>query len=34
MATVEGNNPTLDRTWRYALLILGAATFVGPFSSW
>jgi multiple sugar transport system permease protein len=30
MATVEGNNPAIDRTWRYALLILGAAIFVGP----
>jgi multiple sugar transport system permease protein len=30
MATVEGNNRTLDRTWRYALLILGAVIFIGP----
>lgn len=30
MATVEGNNRGLDRAWRYALLILGAAIFIGP----
>jgi multiple sugar transport system permease protein len=30
MATVEGNNRTVDRTWRYALLILGAVIFIGP----
>jgi multiple sugar transport system permease protein len=30
MATVEGKNRTFDRTWRYALLILGAAIFIGP----
>jgi multiple sugar transport system permease protein len=30
MATVEGKNPALDRTWRYALLILGAVIFIGP----
>ena len=30
MATVEGKNPGLDRAWRYALLVLGAAIFIGP----
>jgi multiple sugar transport system permease protein len=30
MATVEGKNAGWDKTWRYALLILGAAVFVGP----
>ena len=30
MATVEGNNRGFDRTWRYALLFLGAVIFVGP----
>ena len=30
MATVEGNNRALDRTWRYALLVLGAVIFIGP----
>jgi multiple sugar transport system permease protein len=30
MATVEGKNPRLDRAWRYGLLILGAAIFIGP----
>ncbi len=30
MATVEGENRGWDRTWRYALLILGAAIFIGP----
>lgn len=30
MATVEGNNRTFDRAWRYALLLLGAVIFVGP----
>lgn len=30
MATVEGNNRTFDRLWRYALLVLGAVIFVGP----
>lgn len=30
MATVEGKNTSLDRTWRYALLIIGAVIFVFP----
>lgn len=30
MATVEGKNAGLDKTWRYALLIIGAAIFIGP----
>ena len=30
MATVEGNNRGFDRTWRYALLVLGAVIFIGP----
>ena len=30
MATVEGENRTFDRTWRYALLILGAVIFIFP----
>lgn len=30
MATVDGNNRTFDRLWRYALLVLGAVIFVGP----
>jgi multiple sugar transport system permease protein len=30
MATVEGENRTFDRTWRYALLVLGAIIFIGP----
>ena len=30
MATVEGSNRGFDRTWRYALLILGAVIFIGP----
>jgi multiple sugar transport system permease protein len=30
MATVEGKNLGLDRTWRYALLILGAVIFIFP----
>lgn len=30
MATVEGQNRGLDRAWRYALLVLGAAIFIGP----
>ena len=30
MATVEGNNRAFDRTWRYALLVLGAVIFIGP----
>lgn len=30
MATVEGKNGGWDKTWRYALLIIGAAIFVGP----
>ena len=30
MATVEGTNRGLDRTWRYALLLLGAVIFIGP----
>jgi multiple sugar transport system permease protein len=30
MATVEGENRTFDRIWRYALLVLGAVIFIGP----
>ena len=30
MATVDGNNRTFDRLWRYALLVLVAVIFVGP----
>ena len=30
MATVEGQNRGFDRTWRYALLVLGAVIFIGP----
>ncbi len=30
MATVEGRNVGWDKTWRYGLLILGAAIFIGP----
>jgi multiple sugar transport system permease protein len=30
MATVEGQNRGFDRTWRYALLLLGAVIFIGP----
>ncbi len=30
MATVEGSNRGFDRTWRYALLFLGAVIFIGP----
>jgi multiple sugar transport system permease protein len=30
MATVEGENRTFDRIWRYALLLLGAVIFIGP----
>ncbi|MBP7242012.1 carbohydrate ABC transporter permease [Amaricoccus sp.] len=30
MATVEGKNTSLDRTWRYALLIIGAVIFIFP----
>ena len=30
MATVEGTNTGWDKTWRYALLVLGAAIFIGP----
>ena len=30
MATVEGRNTSLDRTWRYALLVIGAVIFIFP----
>lgn len=30
MAAVEGKNQGLDRAWRYGLLLIGAAIFVGP----
>ncbi len=30
MAAVEGTNRGLDRLWRYALLVVGAAIFIGP----
>ena len=30
MASVEGKAVGFDRTWRYALLVLGAAIFIGP----
>ena len=30
MATVEGRNMSWDRTWRYALLVVGAVIFIFP----
>lgn len=30
MATVEGKNVSLDRVWRYALLVIGAVIFIFP----
>lgn len=30
MATVEGKNASWDKTWRYALLVIGAVIFIGP----